>query len=140
MTRELKRRLLFAWLVLFALWPLVHHGLVRTYDMSPWKLNGWAMYCRPSLPVTMTIALLDGEEEIGVIGDQIPEPARVEVDRFQDRYPQLGDLAPPDAALEAILTEAPPSADGAVISVQKLELSPESDRLRVQMRRYELHR
>ncbi len=42
-----KKRIVLNALVLFALWPAVHHGLVRTRGLNPWKLFGWSMYCLP---------------------------------------------------------------------------------------------
>ncbi len=40
----MRQRLVFALLVAFALWPLVHRGLVHRYGLDPWKFGGWAMY------------------------------------------------------------------------------------------------
>lgn len=42
-----KRRIVFVLLLAFALWPLVHHALVRSLDLNPWKYGGWAMYTVP---------------------------------------------------------------------------------------------
>ena len=51
----MKRRIIGIGLVLFALWPLAQWTLVATYDVNPWKLAGWAMYARPSLPPSINL-------------------------------------------------------------------------------------
>lgn len=42
---EKKQRIVFAVLVVLAIWPLVHRGFVDRYDLNPWKFFGWSMYC-----------------------------------------------------------------------------------------------
>ena len=59
----MKRRLVIAFLIGFALWPAVHRGLVAAYDVNPWKLAGWAMYARPHFPSRVALYLVEGETE-----------------------------------------------------------------------------
>lgn len=44
----MKRQLVILCLAVFTIWPLAHRGLVAWWDVSPWKLFGWAMFCVPS--------------------------------------------------------------------------------------------
>ena len=44
---ERKRRALALFVVLFALWPGVHFGLVQSFGLNPWNWFGWAMYTQP---------------------------------------------------------------------------------------------
>ena len=55
----MKRRLVAAGLLLFALWPPLHFALVRRYDVDPWKLFGFAMYSVPGTMRTVRIVGID---------------------------------------------------------------------------------
>ena len=46
MSLQTKRRILYSFLVVMAIWPLCHVGVVRATGLTPWKGCGWAMYCR----------------------------------------------------------------------------------------------
>lgn len=68
----MKYRLAFIFLILFATWPAVHHGLVRTMGLSPWKFFGWSMYCVPKREVRFEITLEDADgAAIRVTSEQI---------------------------------------------------------------------
>jgi len=41
---RIKKRVLFVALVFLAVWPILHHGIVTTYDMDPWLYFGLSMY------------------------------------------------------------------------------------------------
>src|SRR5690242_3894312 len=43
-----KRSAMIGFLICFALWPALHHVLVRHFEMNPWKFFGWSMYCVPA--------------------------------------------------------------------------------------------
>ena len=60
-----KRVLLQAGLVAFALWPAVHIGLVKGYDLNPWKLAGWGMYSAPQIPCHVRVSAFT-PDEVGV--------------------------------------------------------------------------
>jgi hypothetical protein len=47
MSATRKATVVHAALLLLTAWPLVHLGLVRRFDLSPWKLAGWGMYSAP---------------------------------------------------------------------------------------------
>lgn len=53
-----------AWFVLACLlvWPPVQHILHRTYRVSPWKLLGLGVYCRPKLTIELEVRI-DGRSE-----------------------------------------------------------------------------
>lgn len=127
----MKRRIVVAFLVAFALWPAVHRALVAGYDVNPWKLAGWAMYARPHFPSRLALRLVeDGRER--------PVPALDEWEQllaaeFLERRYSVGRLASPDALVEKLLSRLP-EADGVVVEVRTrfFELGSATIRLRVE--------
>ena len=47
MSPRAKARVVGTLLLLVAVWPLAHRQLVVRFDVNPWKLYGFAMYCTP---------------------------------------------------------------------------------------------
>ncbi|MDJ0847690.1 MAG: hypothetical protein QNK04_04815 [Myxococcota bacterium] len=124
-----KRRLVSAFLVLFASWPGVHYALVRAYDVDPWKLFGWAMYCVPGPMKTVRVILVDpsgGRRRLDI--RRYTEDEQRVVDRFRERRRSLGRLASPEP-LAAGMLELHPSAAGAIVAVLTFELDRRTARL-----------
>ena len=42
---RLKQAVVHAALVALTVWPALHIGMVKLYDVNPWKLAGWGMSC-----------------------------------------------------------------------------------------------
>ncbi len=64
MTFETKKRIVIGVLLVLAVWPLVHHVLVQTSGLSPWKGAGWSMYCVPGRSIIVAVIWPDGERQI----------------------------------------------------------------------------
>jgi len=45
---RIKRRVVFAAIVFLAIWPMVHHVIVTTYEINPWIYFGLSMYAKVS--------------------------------------------------------------------------------------------
>jgi hypothetical protein len=90
-------------LVLFALWPLVHRGLVARYDLNPWKFMGFAMYCIPRVFPLVEVHAHYGERRAPVAADsgQVSELPR-ELARFITFRQVWGDLLSPDRIGEVV--------------------------------------
>ena len=103
MTIGLKRRLTFTVLVLIALWPLVHRGLVARYDLNPWKFMGFAMYCMPRVSPLVEVYAYYGARRAPVAADsgQVSELPR-ELARFITFRQVWGDLLSPDQIGEVV--------------------------------------
>ena len=56
----MKRKVIVIFLVVFTLWPLAHRALVAAFNVNPWKLAGWAMFCVPN-PKTF-VRLVGGKD------------------------------------------------------------------------------
>jgi hypothetical protein len=123
-----KRRAVGIFLIVFALWPLVQFGLTQRYDVSPWKLFGWAMYSVPGAMKTVRIVALSDDSMRRLDLQGYGPEEQVLVDRFRQRRQALGLLASPEPLAEGML-ELHPDFDGVVIAVLTLRLGRESARV-----------
>ena len=132
----MKRRILGVGLVVFAIWPLVQYALVVRYDVDPWKLFGWAMYCVPGPMKTVRIYEIDDRQELFRLLDfqsYTPEEQRV-VDSFRERRRALGRLASADALGRAFL-EMHPDFEGIEVAVVHLVLDRDTATIRPRVER-----
>jgi len=122
----MKRRLLGTFLVLFGLWPAVHHVLVRSHGTDPWKLFGWSMYCVPGPMKTVRVVGAFEDGSLLRLGFRTYSPEEQHsVDTFRERRRALGELASPDGLLEDML-RFHPEFEAVLVGVLTLELDRES--------------
>lgn len=57
LSTRIKQRGVLALLVALSLWPMAHHVMVRTFEMDPWRLLGFAMYAAPK--PTLKVRVVD---------------------------------------------------------------------------------
>ena len=126
----MKRRGLAIFLLFFALWPAAHFALVRSYDIDPWKLGGWAMYSVPGPMKTVRVVGIkqDGELERLDFWRHTAEEQLL-VDRFRELRRALGELRSPQRLAQGMF-ELHADWQGAVIAVLTFELDPETAQLR----------
>ena len=105
-TLSTRRRAVAAILVTLALWPAAQFQLVQVYDVSPWKLFGWAMYCRSSPQVSTEVFSVAGDGRLRLLKPgSLSASARLSLTRYHKRWERLGRLSRPDAAAGLILEE-----------------------------------
>jgi hypothetical protein len=125
-----KRRLVGLFLVAFALWPAVQHGLVRVYDVDPWRLFGWAMYTVPGPMKTLRVVEISRDGRFAALDfRRYDEADRAAVERFRIRRQSLGRLAGGDALARELL-ERHPDWEGVALPVLTLSLDRQSARTR----------
>ena len=111
-----KRSAVHAGLILFALWPAVHIGLVRVWEVNPWKLAGWGMYAAPQIPAELRVSCFT-PDAVGVYPLRTLAP---ELEALRDAYLRrrlgLGRLARPGRLARALL-DYYPAIDGLSIVV-----------------------
>ena len=116
MSLALKRRVLYAGLLLFTLWPLAHMYLVTHFQVSAWKLAGWGMYATPR-PSFVEMAVfgrrLDRGEFEGLTS--IPAPCQAQASQFLSRQRWLGQLIRPDGLARSLREQMPQFADLRII-------------------------
>ena len=130
----MKRRVVGVFLIAFALWPLIHRGLVWSYDVDPWKLFGFAMYSVPGPMKTVRVFQMSqaGRGRMLDFERYAPAEQRV-VDRFRQRRRALGRLASMEPLGQSML-ELHPDWEGAMIAVVTLALDRETARLQTSVR------
>jgi hypothetical protein len=129
----------YAFLLAFALWPLVHIGLVKRYDVNPWKLAGWGMYSAPQLPAWLQLSALTSDS-VGVYELQTIQPAlQPAVDDFLRRRRGLRQLVVPDSLAQETL-DYYPGIDGVRIVVVQPFLNPHNGMIEERTTTYEYRR
>lgn len=132
-----KETIVYGGLLLFTLWPLVHIGLVATYDLSPWKLGGWGMYSAPR----------DKYQGMEIYGENAKTGRREQLTRpsaqtqtaageFLERYRWLRQLADP-GPLVAAVREDRPDWRALRIQVYRTDLDPETSKIVMREHVYE---
>ena len=124
----MKRRLVCAFLVVFAVWPALQHALVRAYGVDPWRLCAWGMYSAPGPMKTVRVVALRDESGAEVLdrGAYRPDVDRL-VTRYRWRKQALGDLASADSLAQALLARHT-DWDGVALPMVTLAVDPESAR------------
>ena len=134
-----KRIAVYALLVAFTLWPLVHIGLVKRYEVNPWKLAGWGMYSAPQLPAWVQLFALT-PDSVGIYELQTVQAAlQPAMDGFLRQRRGLGQLVEPDALARAML-DYYPAIDGVRIVVVQPYLDRNTGMIDERMETYEYRR
>ncbi len=124
MSFRAKQRLVCAFLVVFALWPLAHRALVASQSINPWRYAGWAMYCTPKLPVEVALV---PERDGQPVDLDLPQPVRDKASRFADRRAVAGRFADPRALAGFALDSM--EIDSVVVTLEHSRLDPRTDRV-----------
>jgi hypothetical protein len=135
-----KRRLVKVFLIAFALWPLAQFALVTRFEVSPWKLAGWAMYTAPTKQVGVAVfAVRPGRPPQRLAEATLPEPVSSELRRFVDRRRTLGRLASPDAIGRELFARRSDLA-WTVVAVETRHLDRDSAMIEREMEKHVYHR
>ncbi len=86
------------------LWPLVQHGLVRTYGVNPWRFFGWAMYAVPSPTLRIHHEFTNIE-----MGEEIKKKRSYKnaIKEFSQRRAHWGELEKPQHLADTLFTLVP---------------------------------
>jgi hypothetical protein len=122
-----KRRITLGLLGALAVWPLCHRALVARYDVSPWALFGWAMFCTPKITVGLAVAGRSGGQLVD-LGDRLSPSLLAEARRFVERRRAYGTLVAPRRLVDRLLA-SDPALDAVVITTSHYDLDPKSSRL-----------
>ena len=116
MTIDTKRKIVTWGLVVLTVWPLVHHVIVRSLDLSAWKGFGWSMYCVPPRMANTYVFSLDDGRQLG--GHGLDRQRQQELFRAAGEFgkwrAEFGRWIEPDEFARVVLSCYP--------SVQRVEL------------------
>lgn len=114
-----------AGLILFlALWPAIHHGLVRSHGIDAWRFLGWSMYATPNAQIRLGLRGFVGERELQF---GVGAKAREAGNRYARRLANVGDFASARALADAAFEEHP-DLDALDVVVYKRVLDRKSAR------------
>ena len=123
-----KARAAVAGLGLLLAWPPAHHALVERYRLDPWKFFGFAMYCRPTLPVRVEARVLGARGWSDVEPRQMPRGAQMQWVSFVRARATMGDLRTPER-LGGLIFRLRPRAREVVFVVTHARLEARSGRI-----------
>ena len=123
---RIKKRVLFVALVFLAVWPILHHGLVTTYEINPWIFFGLSMYVRanPMPDIVAMEAAYPGQTFQAVNRDALRAslPLRQSLRTLVDGRSSYGTLYNPETVVEEIFDEFPSDIDRLAFTMQLLNL------------------
>ena len=107
MTLSHKRHVVSALLVAMLLWPIAQRALVSAYDVSPWKLFGWAMYTvpKPDRATMMTLSTPEGDRRL--IATSLAPEVRDTLRAYHGLWGHVGRLASPEPLACKVFAEHP---------------------------------
>jgi hypothetical protein len=89
-------------------WPLVHHGIVRTRGLNPWKWFGWAMYTTPPVRVRAEVWTPEGRPlDLRGVAPGAAQAALAAYRSWSSEVQELGGASAPDAFAATIFTAYP---------------------------------
>lgn len=105
---------------LFLAWPIAHRYLARTYDLNPWKMCGFAMYCDPH-NVTVLITKPAGESELEFDRSKLSADLQNTFTDFSVRRYYFGKFAAPDDLIAELKTQVPQGESySLIVQIQRL--------------------
>lgn len=141
MKRILVRRV---WLAAFAVWPLVHFGLARAYDIDTSKFGGWAALAAPTFEPNVVLFRIElrGAETFDDIqaGKISPSDWSEDLRKLHRAYVRsrttFGRLAPPPEQLGARLLEEHGGTGMVLIAVQSRRIGRLDGRIHAEIEKY----
>ncbi len=123
---RIKKRVAFVAMVFLAVWPIIHHGIVTTYDMDPWLYFGLSMYARPRpiLGVTALEAAYPGESFRSVNPDALQADSSLQrnIRMLTDGRAWYGTLHNPEPVVAEMFDAFPRDIDRISFTLRVLKL------------------
>ena len=126
---RIKKRVVFAAIVFLAIWPMVHHVIVTTYEIYPWIHFGLSMYAKasPRPDITALEAAYPGQPFQSVnrnaLRASLPLQQSLKILAF-NRH-NYGTLYNPEPVVKEIFKEFPRDIDRLAFTVRSLSLNDE---------------
>ena len=126
---RIKKRVVFVAIVILALWPIVHHRIVTTYDMDPWLYFGLSMYTRsrPIIEIVDIEAAYAGQPFQSVNRDALRAslPLQLNLHMLADARSAYGMLYNPEPVVEEMFDAFPRDIDRLAFTMRSLSLDAE---------------
>jgi len=126
---RIKKRVVFFTIVFLAIWPIVHHGIITTYDMDPWLYFGMSMYARarPTIYIGAMEAAYPGQPFQSVNPDAVQAslPLQRNLEMLANGRTHYGILYNPEPVVKEIFKAFPHDIDRLAFTVRSLSLNDE---------------
>lgn len=96
-----------AFLLLFALWPLVQRRLVAEHRIDASRFGGWASYTEPSGRLALSFSAVVDGEVVSIPAEKLPPPLAKLARDYLALARVFGTLVPPDLLGDRILASIP---------------------------------
>ncbi len=137
---QTKRKVIFIFLVILLIWPMIHHLLVIKYDINVWKFFGLSMYCVKIFDSHISIYETKAHSNKAPIDiEKLPESIKQKIQKFQSQRELYGKFLSP-YSLAILLFEHQPQANHIVFEIEILEINKKTARIQSRMDRYEYSR
>ena len=130
MTTRIRGRIAVGLLLVLAVWPGLHHVLVRSVEIDPWAFFGWSMYAVPNHRTNVLVGRVEldsgSEMQAGSVDSNAISPRAYRAMRvYAERRERWGRLLPPDA-LAAEIFAGQPDLPGVVVRVRRWVIDRDS--------------
>ncbi len=126
---RIKKRVVFVAIMFLAIWPIVHHGIVTTYDMDPWLYFGMSMYARPrpTIYISAMEAAYPGQPFQSVNRDAVQAslPLQRNLQMLANGRTNYGTLYNPEPVVEEMFDAFPSDIDRVSFTMRVLNLNAE---------------
>jgi len=126
---RIKKRVVFFAIVFLGIWPIVHHGIVTTYEMDPWLYFGMSMYARarPTIYIGAMEAAYPGQPFQPVNRDAVQAslPLQRNLEMLTNDRSNYGTLYNPEPVVKEIFKAFPRDIDRLAFTVRSLSLNEE---------------
>lgn len=112
-----KARVVVTVLAALLIWPPIHYWLVESRALDPWKFFGFAMYCRPSIPVSIDAWVLVDGRRTEYPTDTWPTAGRARLRSFLRDRKILGTWRQPNGVAQWLF-RARPDVEQVLLVVQ----------------------
>ncbi len=127
---RIKKRVVFVAIVILALWPIVHHGVVATYDINPWLYFGLSMYTkpRPFIDIVAMQAAYPGQPFRSVNRDALRAslPLQSNLHKLADGRAWYGTLYNPEPVVKEMFDAFPGEINRLAFTTRSLVLDAEA--------------
>ena len=127
---RIKKRVVIVAIVILALWPIVHHGIVATYEINPWLFFGLSMYTRsrPIIEIIDIEAAYAGQTFQSVNRDALRAslPLHLNLHMLARGRWSYGTLYNPEPVVEEMFNAFPHDVDRLAFTMRSLSLDAEA--------------
>jgi len=131
----LKKNILFVFLIIFMIWPLLHFQLVRKNYINPWKLHGWAMYCVADFSLDLKVYGMKKGKKIWIRPKRFSNQTKEKISLYKKYYMYFPGFTKPKNIVSHLF-EKFPNIDQLLLEISQKELNKDTARIQLKLIQY----